>query len=83
MNVTLKPEIAAVLEAKVRAGVYASVEAALEAAVLHLETAEAPELSELDWAKPYLGAAEADFAAGRSLPHDEVWADLEKKFDRG
>ena len=83
MTIHVKPHLEAVLKAQVDAGNFADVEAALEAAILALDDplAEDGDLSDADadWVKPLLDEAEADFAAGRSLSHDEVLALLQKE----
>ena len=75
MNIRLKPDLEAILKKHVVAGDFLSVEDALAAAIQGLDAAVPGDLS---WAKPYLAEADADIEAGRTRPHDEVWADIEK-----
>jgi len=77
MKVDLKPEVAAVLEAQVAAGLFPSIEAARSAAVL----GEDPQ-ADLSWAKPYLDEADRDIDAGRTLSEEETFAELERRFGK-
>ena len=82
MTIHLKPDLEAILKAQVEIGNYASIEEALEAAVRSLIRANIDPNDDLSWAKPYLDEADAEIAAGRTLSHDEVWADLEQRLGK-
>lgn len=78
MFVNLKPNVGAILEAQVAAGLYVSVEEALTAAVLGVPPANVGDLS---WAKPYLDAADEDIKNGRTISEEETFAELERMFE--
>lgn len=77
MKVDLRPEVAAVLEEQVAAGLFPNIEAALSAAVL----GEDPQ-ADLSWAKLYLDEADRDIEAGRTLSEEETYTDLERRFGK-
>ncbi len=82
MTIHLKPDLEAILRAQVAAGNFASIEEALEAAILGLAAdAQEPD-GDLSWAKPYLAEAEADIAAGRTVGHEDVWARINQRFGK-
>ena len=81
MNVAIKPEIAKLLAAQVAAGRFASVEAAIEALTLDDAAAQVKlDAADLRWAKTYLDVGIADVAADRTLPADDVHAELRARF---
>ena len=83
MTIHVKPHLDAVLKAQVDAGNFPDVEAAMEAAIMRLDDIGSVDDDltddDADWVKPLLDEADADFAAGRSLSHDEVVAQLKKE----
>ena len=64
VNIILKPTIAAILEAQVEAGQFASVEDAIAAAVLGVVPDRGEDSADLSWAKSYVDAGLADLDAG-------------------
>ena len=80
MKVDLNPTIAALLEARVAAGHYASVEEAVTAAVLGIGEDQGEAFGDLSWIKPYLAAAKASLAQGEGIDDEAVWAEIEQRF---
>ena len=79
MTITLTPEQQERLEAAVAAGHFASVEAAVPAAVdLILMPADT---SDLSWAKPYLDEARAQIERGETLTLEEFNAYVDKRLN--
>ena len=83
MNIRLKPDTEQWLRSQVEQGRFGSVEEAIEALVLDDQIAQdALEQTDLSWAKPYLAKGLADLEAGRTVPAEEVYADLRARFVR-
>jgi hypothetical protein len=80
MKVDLNPTIAALLEARVAAGHYASIEEAVTAAVLGIGEDESGAFGDLSWAKPYLAEAKASLTQGEGIDDEAVWAKIEQRF---
>jgi antitoxin ParD1/3/4 len=82
MGIELKPETERWLR-QVEASRFASLEDAIEALVQEDRISEsALESADLAWAKPYLDKGLADIEAGRTVPADQVHADLRARFAR-
>jgi len=83
MNIRLKPDTEEWLKAQVAEGRFESVEEAVEALVaedrLEQERLDAMDLS---WAKPYIEEGLADIEAGRTIPAEQVHAELRAMFTR-
>jgi predicted transcriptional regulator len=83
MNIRLKPDTEQWLKSQVEQGRFGSLEEAIEALVLEDQiTQEALEKADLSWARPYLDEGLADLEAGRTIPAEEVHAELRKRFFR-
>lgn len=79
MNINVKPELAAILEAHVTQGHYPSVEAALEAAIRALGSDPidlVPDEKDLAWVKP----PEKGAGEGHTFSGEKVWAPLKERF---
>ena len=79
MKIDINPAIAALLQARVNAGQFTSVEEALTAAVLGIGDNDGA-FDGQAWAKPYLAEAKASLARGEGLDDDAVWTKLEQRF---
>ena len=79
MKIDINPAIAALLQARVAAGQFTSLEEALAAAVLGIGDNDSA-FDEQAWAKPYLSEAKASLARGEGLDDDAVWTKLEQRF---
>lgn len=79
MQIELKPTIAGILQAQVAAGDFSSVEDAVAAAVLGLSPEHDRYLGDLSWTKPYIDAGLASLDRGEGIPHEQVWAEVEKQ----
>ena len=83
MNVRLKPHTEEWLKAQVAEGRFSSLEEAIEILVREDQVAQsALEETDLSWAKPYIAQGLADVEAGRTVPADEVHAELCQRFIR-
>lgn len=87
MKIDLQPDIESILQQQVELGDFATVEAALAAAVRlafsgRTLPGEVDPAEDLSWAKPYLAEADADIAAGRLLTETEAYADLERRYGK-
>ena len=83
MNIRLKPDTEEWLNAQVAEGRFDSVEEAVEALVAE-DRLEQERLDSMDlsWAKPYLEEGLADIEAGRTMPAEQVRAELRAMFAR-
>lgn len=79
MNIEIKRHTAAILKAQVDAGHFASIDDAIDAAVLGLIDMNEGDLS---WAKPLLDEADRDIEAGRTLSEEEAFSGLERKYGK-
>ena len=79
VNIQINGRAATILEAQVAAGNFATVEEAIEAAVLALTGAGD---NDLTWAKPSIAAADREIAAGQTLSEDEAFAGLEQLYGK-
>lgn len=77
MTITLKPEYQKWLEAEVAAGHFASVEEAVEVAIVELMMTV--ETDDLSWAKPYVDEARASLARGEGIPAEQVFAEVDAR----
>jgi Arc/MetJ-type ribon-helix-helix transcriptional regulator len=83
MNVRLKPHTEEWLKEQVAKGRFASLEDAVEILVREDQAAHADlEEADLAWAQPYIAKGLADVEAGRTVPADEVHAELRARFIR-
>lgn len=77
INIELRSDIAALLQAQVAAGRFTSIGEAV--AALALDDAAALmdlDQADLNWARPFIAKGLADQAAGRMLPAEDVHAEL-------
>lgn len=72
MTITLSPKQQKLLEAEVAAGHFASVEEALDAAIVGLMQPDT-------WAQPYLDEARAQIERGEFVTHDEFKRELAER----
>jgi Arc/MetJ-type ribon-helix-helix transcriptional regulator len=79
MQITLKPEVEALLLHQVAAGYFASVDDALHAAVLGLPMTD-PSIGDLTWALPSLAIADAAIARGETVAEAEAFVELERRY---
>ncbi len=82
MTIHLKPGLEAILQAQVAAGNFASVEEALEAAVLRLAAADDEPDGDLSWAKPLLDEADKAIEEGRTVSEADAFAELEQRYGK-
>lgn len=82
MNIRLKPDTEEWLKAQVAEGRFSSVEDAVEALVADDRAQAELDATDLSWAKPYIEEGLADLAAGRTIPAEQVYAELRAKFTR-
>lgn len=83
MNVRLKPDTEAWLEAQVADGRFGSVAEAIEALVDEERAAQVTlEGADLGWAAPYVAKGLADLDAGRVLPAEQVHGEIRARFQR-
>lgn len=83
MNVRLKPHTEEWLKAQVAEGRFASLEEAIEILVREDQAAHDDlDQADLAWARSYLAEGLADVEAGRTMPADEVHAELRTRFIR-
>ena len=79
MQIELNPNLEALLQSQVDAGLYASIAEAITAAVLGVPLAnERP--GGLAWAKPYLDEADGPSSLGQTHDESDAFADLEGRF---
>ncbi len=79
MNVTLRPEVEALIAEQVRAGRFPTAEAVIEAAVTELvEASSGDALDAEDWAA--IAEADAEFDRGEGIDLADLKADYEKRF---
>lgn len=81
MRIDLKPKIEALLEAQVAAGHFATIEEAINAAVLGLPLDES-KIGPMGWARPYLDEADKAIVAGATFGEEETYAELEQRFGK-
>ena len=79
MTITLTPDQLQRLEEAVAAGRFPSIESAVRLAVADLIGSLGTAEDDLDWVKPLLDDARADAAAGRTVPLDDVRAELTQR----
>ena len=82
MNIRLKPDTEEWLKAQVAEGRFNSVEDAVEALVADDRAQAELDAADLSWAKPYIEEGLADIEAGRTVPAEQVYAELRAKFSR-
>jgi predicted transcriptional regulator len=83
MNIRLKPDTERWLQSQVEQGRFGSLEEAIEALVLDDQITQAAlEKTDLSWAQPYIDKGLADIEAGRTIPAEEVYADLRARLSR-
>jgi len=83
MNIRLKPDTEAWLKSQVEEGRYTSIEEAVETLVTEdRESQEALDSADLSWAKPYIEEGIAALEAGRTVPAEEVYAEVRALFSR-
>ena len=80
MRVELKPKIAAILQTRVAAGYFESIEDAVTAAVLGIGPDHDGDAGDLAWAKPGVDKGLASLERGEGVPHAQVWAELKARF---
>ena len=81
MEIDLKPDTEDWLKAQVARGRFTSLDEAVEALVREDRLAQSEiEGIDLAWAKPFLARGLADVEAGRTIPADQVHADLRARF---
>jgi Arc/MetJ-type ribon-helix-helix transcriptional regulator len=79
MNVEIKDRTAAILQAQLAAGNFATIDEAIEAAVLALIDVDD---SDLAWAKPHLAVADEQIAAGQTVNEEDAFAELEQLYGK-
>ena len=77
MAITLTPEQQKWLEAEVAAGRFVSVEEGVRLAAAELMPPI--DMTDLSWAKPYLDEARASLAAGKGIPAEQVFAEVDER----
>ena len=82
MKIDLQPGIEALLREQVGAGAFASIEAALAAAVAATFAPDIAVSGDLSWAKPYLDEAEQAIADGRTASEAQAFAGLEQRYGK-
>jgi len=82
MNIRLEPDTEEWLKAQVAEGRFESIEDAVEALVADDRAEAALDEEDLSWAKPYIEEGLADLEAGRTIPAEQVYAELRAKFSR-
>ena len=82
MKIELQPQIEQLLKAQVEAGLFATVDEAIAAAVTAAFAAPRSDI-DLSWAKPFLDKADRDFTEGKTISHGDAWDRLGKRFDLG
>ena len=82
MNIRLKPDTEEWLKAQVAEGRFESIEDAVEALVADDRAEAALDEEDLSWAKPYIEEGLADLEAGRTIPAEQVHAELRAMFAR-
>ena len=83
MNVRLKPQTEEWLKAQVAEGRFTSLEEAVEILVREDQVAHSDiEEADFGWARSYIAEGLADVEVGRTVPADQVHAELRARFIR-
>lgn len=82
MNIRLKPDTEEWLKAQVAEGRFESIEDAVEMLVVDDRLQARLNEEDLSWAKPYIEEGLADLKAGRTIPAEQVHAELRAMFAR-
>jgi antitoxin ParD1/3/4 len=75
-NISLSAELEAYIDAKVASGEYAHASEVVRDGVRLLMREEA---TKLEWLRDAIAVGQADVAAGRTVPPERVWEELEKR----
>ncbi|MBV8835660.1 MAG: hypothetical protein JO000_03920 [Alphaproteobacteria bacterium] len=83
MNIRLKPDTEEWLKTQVAEGRFSSIEDAVEMLVVDAKLNQAIlDNQDWSWAKPYIEEGLADIEAGRTIPAEEVHAEMRALFAR-